>query len=257
LPLVDAAFAPHAPYTVNDENLKRVRLMADEMHVPVHMHVHETAFEVEESEKMLGKRPLQRLDELGLLNPRMLAIHMTQLTDEEISLVAQRGVNVVHCPESNLKLNSGSCPVGALIKAGVNVALGTDGAASNNDLDMFGEMRSAALLGKITADDATAVSAREVLAMATINGAKALGLEDKIGSLEIGKQADMVAIDLNHVSTQPVYDPIAQLIYSCSRDQVSDVWVAGVQRVNNKKVVDLDEADLIHKAQVWAKKIKN
>ena len=256
LPLVSTSFAPHAPYTVNDDNLKRVRMMADEMLVPVHMHIHETAYEVSESENMLGKRPLQRLEELGLLNPRMLAVHMTQLKDEEIELVAEKGVNVVHCPESNLKLSSGFCPVAKLLDAGVNVSLGTDGAASNNDLDMFGEMRSAALIGKAIADDATALPAHSALAMATINGAKALGLDKQIGSLEIGKQADMVAIDLDYISTQPVYDPIAQLVYSASREQVTDVWVAGEHKVQNKKLTNIDQNNVIHKAQAWAKKIK-
>ncbi len=255
MPLVTTSFAPHAPYTVNDDNLKRIRIMADEMLVPVHMHIHETSHEVTESENMLGKRPLTRLEELGLLNPRMIAVHMTQLNDGEISLVAEKGVHVVHCPESNLKLNSGFCPIGKLIDAGVNVALGTDGAASNNDLDMFGEMRTAALLGKAVADNATAIPAHTALAMATINGAKALGLDDKIGSLEIGKQADIVAIDLDHVSTQPVYDPIAQLVYSASREQVTDVWVAGEQKVQNKKLTGLDTSELIYKSQRWAKKL--
>ena len=256
LSLVNTAFAPHAPYTVNDDNLKRVRMMADEMLVPVHMHIHETAFEVSESENMLGMRPLQRLEELGLLNPRMVAVHMTQLNDIEIELVAKKGINVVHCPESNLKLSSGFCPVAKLLDAGVNVALGTDGAASNNDLDMFGEMRSAALIGKAIANDATALPANTALAMATINGAKALGFENQIGSLEIGKQADMVAVDLNYISTQPVYDPISQLVYSASREQVTDVWVAGKHKVHNKQLIDIEKNDLINKAQVWSKKIK-
>lgn len=255
MPLVTTTLAPHAPYTVNDDNLNRIRIMADEMLVPVHMHIHETAQEVTESENMLGKRPLARLEELGLLNPRMVAVHMTQLNDDEIALVAEKGVNVVHCPESNLKLNSGFCPVGKLIDAGVNVALGTDGAASNNDLDMLGEMRTAALLGKAVADSATAIPAHTALAMATINGAKALGLENKIGSFKIGKQADIVAIDLDHVSTQPVYDPIAQLVYSASREQVTDVWVAGQHKVQNKKLMGLDVNEVMYKAQTWAQKI--
>ena len=257
MPLVTTTLAPHAPYTVNDDNLTRIRMMADEMGVPVHMHIHETAHEVSESKNILGKRPLARLEELGLLNPRMIAVHMTQLTDEEIELIAEKGVHVVHCPESNLKLNSGFCPIGKLFDAGINVALGTDGAASNNDLDMLGEIRTAALLGKAIANDATAIPAHTALAMATINGAKALGLEDKIGSLEIGKQADIVAIDLDHVSTQPVYDPIAQLVYSASREQVTDVWVAGEQKVRNKKLTSIDENNLIYKAQNWAKKINS
>lgn len=257
MPLVTTSFAPHAPYTVNDDNLNRIRIMADEMLVPVHMHIHETQHEVTESENMLGKRPLARLEELGLLNPRMIAVHMTQLNDDEIDLVAEKGVHIAHCPESNLKLNSGFCPISKLIDAGVNVALGTDGAASNNDLDMLGEMRTAALLGKAIADNATAIPAHTALAMATINGAKALGLDDKIGSLEIGKQADIVAIDLDHVSTQPVYDPIAQIVYSASREQVTDVWVAGEQKVENKKLIGLDVSELTYKAQTWAKKINS
>lgn len=255
MPLVTTTFAPHAPYTVNDDNLKRVQMMADEMGVNVHMHIHETEQEVNESNEMLGMRPLQRLDELGMLNRRLLAVHMTQLTDEEIALIAEKGVNVVHCPESNLKLNSGFCPIGKLVDAGVNVALGTDGAASNNDLDMMGEMHTAALLGKAVANSTTAIPASTALAMATINGAKALGLDDKIGSLEVGKQADIVAIDLDHVSTQPVYDAIAQIVYSASRQQVSDVWVAGKQQVENHQLLHIDDVKLKQSAKKWAEKI--
>lgn len=255
MPLVTTAFAPHAPYTVNDDNLTRTRLTADEMGVPIHIHMHETAYEVDESNKIIGMRPLQRLNKLGMLNPRLIAVHMTQLNDDEIDLIAKKGIHIVHCPESNLKLNSGFCPIGKLMNAGVNIALGTDGAASNNDLDMMSEMQTAALLGKVVANDSTAISASTALEMATINGAKALGLEDKIGSLEIGKQADIVAIDLDHVSTQPVYDPIAQIVYSASRQQVSDVWIAGKQKVDNHQLVDIDEVKLKHTAQGWAKKI--
>ena len=255
LPLVCTAFAPHALYTVNDDNLTRVQIMADEMGVPIHMHVHETAHEVDESEKMLGMRPLQRLDQLGLLNNRLLAVHMTQLNDDEIKLIGDKGVNVIHCPESNLKLNSGFCPIGKLVESNVNVALGTDGAASNNDLDMLGEMQTAALLGKAVANDTTAIPAATALSMATINGAKALGLENKIGSLEVGKQADIVAINLDDVSTQPVYNPIAQLVYSASRQQVSDVWVAGKQQIENHQLIHIDEHKLKYAAQQWAQKI--
>jgi len=254
-PLVTTAMAPHAPYTVNDDNLTRTRILADELVIPVHMHVHETEHEVQESENMLGIRPIERLQNLGLLNARLLAVHMTQLTDQEIDKIAESGVNVVHCPESNLKLNSGYCPVHQLIEAGVNVALGTDGAASNNDLDMFGEMQTAALIAKTVANDATALPAKTVLEMATINGAKALGLENKIGSIEPGKQADLIAIDLDHLSTQPVYDPIAQIVYAASRQQVSDVWVAGKQQVNNHELLNMDHANLIHTAQKWASTI--
>ena len=256
LPLVTTAMAPHAPYTVNDDNLTRTRVLADELVVPVHMHVHETEHEVQESQNMLNMRPIERLQKLGLLNARLLAVHMTQLNDDEISAIADNGVNVIHCPESNLKLNSGYCPVHQLIESGVNVALGTDGAASNNDLDMFGEMQTAALIAKTVANDATALPAKTVLEMATINGAKALGLEDKIGSIEVGKQADLIAVDLDHLSTQPVYDPIAQLVYAVSRQQVSDVWVAGKHQVSNHELQHMDHAQLIHTAQQWAAKIK-
>lgn len=257
LPLVTTAMAPHAPYTVNDDNLKRTRTLADELIIPVHMHVHETAHEIQESTNMLQMRPLERLKNLGLLNARLLAVHMTQLTDDEIKMVAESGVNVVHCPESNLKLNSGYCPVNQLILAGANVAMGTDGAASNNDLDMFSEMQTAALIGKTIANSTTALPAKTILEMATINGAKALGIEDKVGSIETGKQADIIAIDLDHLSTQPVYDPIAQLIYAASRQQVSDVWVAGKQQVSNHELQNMDSASLTSTAQKWSSIIQS
>ncbi|MBL1274641.1 MAG: TRZ/ATZ family hydrolase, partial [Ectothiorhodospiraceae bacterium] len=185
-PLITTAFAPHAPYTVSDEPLQRILTFADEMDVPIHMHLHETEHEVQEAESNTDLRPLARMEALGLISPRFMAVHMTQLVDEEIDQIATRGAHIVHCPESNMKLASGYCPVQKLLNAGVNVALGTDGAASNNDLDMFGEKRSAALLGKVVARDASALNATQVLHMATLGGAKALGLEAQIGSLEIG-----------------------------------------------------------------------
>ena len=195
--LCSTAFAPHAPYTVSDEPLQKIRTLADELELPIHMHVHETLHEVEQAQAQTGQRPLQRLQELGLVNPSLIAVHMTQLSDEEISLFAESGAHIVHCPESNLKLASGFCPVARCLAAGINVALGTDGAASNNDLDMFGEMRTAALLGKAVAGDASAIPAMTALRMATINGAKALGLDTCCGSLSVGKAADVIAIDLS------------------------------------------------------------
>ena len=236
LSLIETTLAPHAPYTVSDEPLNKVRTYADELQIPIHMHVHETVQEVSDSESQHGKRPLSRLNDLGLLNPRMIAVHMTQLNDQEIQLCAQQGIHIAHCPESNHKLASGYCPVKQLLKAGVNVCVGTDSAASNNNLDMLGEMQSAALAAKNSSKDAKALPAWQTLEMATINGAKALNLQHKIGSLAIGKSADITAIDLSHVSTQPVYDPISQIVYSASRDQVSDVWVQGNQLVKNKKL---------------------
>ena len=253
---VNTTLAPHAPYTVSDGPLEKVRTYADELHVPVHMHVHETADELSDSLAQYDKTPLQRLNDLGLLNPRMMAVHMTQLSDADIDLVTKQGIHVVHCPESNLKLASGFCRTFDLLQAGINVCLGTDSASSNNDLDMLGEMRSACLMAKMVANNASALPAWQALEMATINGAKALNTQDEIGSLEIGKSADIVAINLNHVSTQPVYDPVAQIVYSASRDQVSDVWVQGKARVTNHKLVGTDIAQLLNKAAQWGEQIK-
>lgn len=253
---IKTTLAPHAPYTVSDGPLEKIRTYADELHVPVHMHLHETAQEIVDSNAQYGKTPLQRLHDLGMLNPRLMAVHMTQLSDTEINLVAEQGIHVVHCPESNLKLASGFCRAYDLLEAGTNVCLGTDSASSNNDLDMLGEMRSACLIAKMVANNASALPAWQALEMATINGAKALNSQDEIGSLEIGKSADMVAIDLNHISTQPVYDPIAQIVYSASRDQVTDVWVQGKARVTNRKLVGADISQLLTKAAHWGEQIK-
>lgn len=231
--LVSTAFAPHAPYTVSDEPLRRLRVLADEMDVPIHMHVHETAFEVNEAIKHGGLRPLERLERLGMLNNRLMAVHMTQLLPGEIEAVAAAGVHVVHCPESNLKLATGLCPVAELLAAGINVALGTDGAASNNDLDMLGELRSASLLAKGLSGDPTVLAADAALQMATLNGARAMGLDTITGSIVPGKAADLVAVDLDRPATTPVYDPVAQLVYAASRDQVSHVWVNGRPLLDN------------------------
>lgn len=252
---VNTCIAPHSPYTVSDRPLVQVRTYADELQIPIHMHVHETADEVEQGFKQTGMRPLERLYELGLLSPRMMAVHMTQLDDQEIQLAADLGIHVVHCPESNLKLASGSCRVADLLAAGVNVCLGTDSAASNNDLDMLGEMRTAGLLAKNVTNDASALPAWQVLELATINGAKALNVQDEIGSLELGKSADCIAIDLMNVSTQPVYDPISQIVYSASREQISDVWVGGKLRVNNRKIVGVDLASVLEKTAMWQQRI--
>ncbi|MGD8408202.1 MAG: TRZ/ATZ family hydrolase [Thiohalophilus sp.] len=253
--LIHTAFAPHAPYTVSDEPLQRIRTYAEELDIPIHMHVHETAHEVQESFDKTGKRPLQRLADLDLLNPHLLAVHMTQLTGDEIALLAETGVHVVHCPESNLKLASGFCPAHELDKAGVNLCLGTDGAASNNDLDMFSEMRSAALLGKAVAGEASALPAETVLRMATINGARALGLEQEIGSLEPGKSADIIAVDLGDLETQPVYHPASQLIYAAGRDQVTDVWVAGRHLLKQRELTTLDPDTLLTRAREWQQRL--
>lgn len=253
--LVHTAFAPHAPYTVSDGPLAKLRTFNNELNLPVHMHVHETAHEVETAVQSTGKRPLARLASLDLLGPNLAAVHMTQLSPADIDMVARAGANVVHCPESNLKLASGFCPVHALLKAGVNVALGTDGAASNNDLDMLAETRTAALLAKAVANDATAVPAHTALRMATLNGARALGLDDRIGSLAPGKAADMIAIDLSATSSQPLYDPVSQIVYTAGRDQVTDVWVAGQRLVRNRELTTVNIAEVLEKAARWRDKI--
>lgn len=253
--LVTTAFAPHAPYTVSDGPLGNLRTLNNELDLPLHIHVHETAHEVNEAMRTTGQRPLARLAALDLLQPNLVAVHMTQLNDDEIRLLAERGVHVAHCPESNLKLASGFCPVHKLLQAGVNVALGTDGAASNNDLDMLSEMRTAALLAKGVALEATALPAAAALRMATLNGAKALGIEERTGSIKAGKAADLVAIDLSAIATQPVYDPISQIVYAASREQVTDVWVSGNRLLNERRLTTLDEAAVLEKAQRWHVKI--
>jgi 5-methylthioadenosine/S-adenosylhomocysteine deaminase len=255
-PLLRTAFAPHAPYTVSDAPLQRIRMLSDEMEIPIHMHVHETRDEVEQAQTRDGQRPLARLDRLGLLTPALLAVHMTQLDDSEIARVAESGAQVIHCPESNLKLASGFCPVAKLLAAGVNVALGTDGAASNNDLDLLGECRSAALLAKAVAGDAAAVPAHAALHMATLNGARALGLADEIGTLCAGKSADVVAVDLAALATQPCYDPVSQLIYAAGREQISDVWVAGRALLQDGVHTTLDTQSLLAEAMEWRNNIK-
>lgn len=254
-PLLSFSFGPHAPYTVADDPLNQIRTMSDELGIPVHIHLHETAGEVQNSVDKTGERPFERLDKLGLIGPNLIAVHMTQLNDEEIARLAEQRCSVVHCAESNLKLASGFCPVQKLIDAGVNVALGTDGAASNNDLDMIGEMRSAALLAKGVAGDARAVPAALALQMATLNGAVALGLDHEIGSLEPGKSADMVCVDLNRPSTQPVYDPIAQFVYAATHDQISDVWVAGQALYQDRRHTRIDPQDVLFRASAWQQRI--
>ena len=255
-PLIRTAFAPHAPYTVSDGPLERIRVLADELDIPIHMHVHETATEVEQSLKDHGKRPIARLDDLGLLGPRLVAVHMTQLEDEELAAFADSGAHVIHCPESNLKLASGFCPLQKLLAAGVNVALGTDGAASNNDLDLFGEMRTAALLAKGVARDARAADAATVLRMATLNGARALGLGDETGSLEVGKWADLCAVALDEAETRPLYHPVSQLVYAASRQQVTDVWVGGEHVLKGRALTRLDEEAVLHRAGLWGQRLK-
>jgi len=254
-PLVRSAWAPHSPYTVSDGPLERIRALAEELDIPVHIHVHETAHEVESARAENGERPLERLERLGLLGPRLIAVHMTQLEDGDFDHLAECGAHVVHCPESNLKLASGLCPVGRLLRAGASVAIGTDGAASNNDLSMFGEMRTASLLAKSVAGDPSVLPAAQALEIATLGGARALGMEASIGSLETGKDADVVAIDLSPPETSPVYNPISQIVYSASTHQVTDAWVAGRRVLEDRRLLTIDEAAVSARAEEWRRRI--
>jgi 5-methylthioadenosine/S-adenosylhomocysteine deaminase len=233
----------------------KIRVIAEELDASIHMHVHETAFEVQQALEQRGERPLARLARLGLLGPRFQAVHMTQISEEDLALLVESNTSVIHCPESNLKLASGFCPVERLWQAGVNVAVGTDGAASNNDLDLLGETRTAALLAKAVAGSATALDAHRALRMATLNGARALGIEAEVGSLEVGKAADMVAFDLSGLAQQPVYDPVSQLIYATGRDCVKHLWVAGKQLLDDRRLTRLDEQQLIATAKAWGQRI--
>ena len=254
-PRIKITFGPHAPYTVSDENLEKVRVIAEELDAAIHMHVHETAFEVQQAVDKTGERPLARLGRLGLLGPRFQAVHMTQISEDDLALLVESNTSVIHCPESNLKLASGFCPVEPLWQAGVNVAIGTDGAASNNDLDLLGETRTAAMLAKAVAGSATALDAHRALRMATLNGARAMGLDSEIGSLEVGKAADIVAFDLSGLAQQPIYDPVSTLIYATGRECVKHLWVAGKQLLDDRRLTRMDEQQLTATAIAWGQRI--
>jgi len=254
-PLIRVGFGPHAPYTVSDEPLKKVAVLAQEMDVPIHIHLHETAQEVEDSIKQFGMRPTQRLMDLGLLSPLTQCVHMTQINDIDIAILQQSGAHVIHCPESNLKLASGFCPVDKLLNANINVAIGTDGAASNNDLDLFSELKTAALLAKAVSNNAAALNAHSALRMATLNGAKAMGIDDQVGSLEIGKQADITAVHIGDLELQPLYNPASQLIYTHVGHKVSHLWVNGKCLMRNRELLTINEHELSSKVRTWREKI--
>jgi len=254
-PLISFTLSPHSPYTVSDDTLQRISVLSETLDFPVHMHLLETEWEIKQSYQQHERHPLSRLEQHGLLSPRLQAVHMAQLSTDDIGKIAESGAQVVHCPQSNLKLASGICPLASLVDAGINVALGTDGAASNNDLDMFAEAKTAALLAKGVSGDAQAVNAFQALEMMTINGARALGLENRVGSIEAGKQADLCALDLSAPETQPLHHVVSQLIYSASRSQVSDVWVAGRQLLKSGELTTIDLNEVIQSAQRWQGKL--
>lgn len=253
--LVTFTLAPHAPYTVSDEAFRKVVTLAEQEDMLIHCHIHETAGEVDNGIQAHHQRPLARLKALGLLSPRLIAAHMVHLSPEDIELAARHGLSVAHNPSSNMKLASGIAPVSAMLSAGINVGIGTDGAASNNKLDMLAETRLAALLAKVGTLDPTTVPAATALRMATQNGANALGLGDRIGSLKAGKDADVIAIDLSSVETAPAFDPVSHVVYAAGREQVSHVWVKGRELLRERHLCTLDEAALKARAEDWRLRI--
>ena len=255
-PLLSFCFAPHAPYTVSDKTLTSILTYAEQLDLPVHMRLHETEAEIKHSLENFGIRPIARLHQLGLLSPGLIGVNMIHLAEEEIELIGNQGCSVAHCPSSNLKLANGYSPVSALLRQGINVGLGTDGAASNNRLDMFGEMRLTALLAKGQSNRADELPAYQALQMATLNGAKALGLGDRIGSLVKGKMADITAVDFSAPELSPCYDPVSHLVYSAGREHVSNVWVDGKILVKEGKLTTLNEQEILAKALFWKDRIK-
>lgn len=254
-PLLSFAFAPHAPYTISDATFGHLNTLADQLGLPIHTHIHETADEVRDSLKQYGLRPLERLAQLGLLGPNFIGVHAVHLNDAEIGLLAAHGCHVAHCPSSNLKLASGIAPIAKLIQAGVNIGIGTDSAASNNRLDLFAEMRLAALLAKGTSGDATVLPAAAALKAATLNAARALNLDSQIGSIVPGKRADLVAVDFRALPNQPLFDPVSHLVYVAGRENVSHVWVDGKLKLHERRLVDLNTDDLTARATYWRNKL--
>jgi 5-methylthioadenosine/S-adenosylhomocysteine deaminase len=253
--LVTFTLAPHAPYTVGDAMLKRMAVLAEEIDVPIHCHVHETKEEIAQGMAKDGVRPFERLRRLGVVGPRLIAVHSVHMDETELDVMAREGVTVAHCPSSNLKLASGVAPVAAMRKRGIRVGLGTDGAASNNRLDLFTEARTAALIAKAASGDASVIPAAEALEMATIEPARALGLDDRIGSIAAGKSADLVAVELSSPETLPCYDPVSHLVYAAGREQVTHSWIDGRLRLNGRRLTDIDERDLEDKARWWQRRL--
>jgi 5-methylthioadenosine/S-adenosylhomocysteine deaminase len=254
--LLRTTFAPHAIYTAADHELIRVAELAEEYDLKINMHIHETEAEIKHSVEKFHARPIKRLQQMGLISPRLIAVHMAHINEEDSEIIKAGKPSIVHCPQSNMKLASGTCPVHHLKQLGLNVALGTDGAASNNDLDMLAEMQSASFLAKLSTHNPKVQTDLEALTMATLNGAKALGIDDVTGSLTKGKSADFIAINLDEIETSPIYHPESLVVYSASRHQVTDTWVAGKQLMKNRQLLTLDEEAIKAKAKEWSKKIK-
>jgi 5-methylthioadenosine/S-adenosylhomocysteine deaminase len=254
--LLTFCMAPHAPYTVSDRSLTQVLTLAEQLDVPIHLHLHETEDEIAQERSRHGLRPLQRLQALGMLSPNLIAVHAIHVEDAEIQMLASHGCHVAHCPSSNLKLASGFAPVARYLEAGVNVGLGTDGAASNNRLDLLEEMRLASLLAKAVSRRADVLPSHTAVRMATLNGAVALGLERRIGSIVRGKEADLVAVNLSTLPMSPCFDPVSHLVYCASRQDVSDVWIGGRRVLQSGHLTTLDEHELLSRALRWQERLK-
>lgn len=253
--LTRIAFGPHAPYTISNKPMEKIATYAEELDACIQIHLHETAREVSDSLKAHGSRPIQRLIDIGLLSPLTQCVHMTQVNEQDITTLVEHNAHVIHCPKSNLKLASGFCPVDKLLLENINVALGTDSAASNNSLDMFSEMSTAALVAKAVSGNAGAVNAHTALEMATINGAKAMGWDDKIGSIETGKSADLVAVELGTIESEPLYNLASQLAYTNIGSRVSHLWVKGAALMIERQLQTLNEHEILAKAKQWQRKL--
>ena len=254
--LITTSIAPHAPYSVSDEAFTLINTYSEELSINIHTHLHETQWEIEDSIEKYGITPVQRLNNLGIIGPSLMAVHCVHLNDQDMATLAKNKVSIVHNPSSNMKLGSGIADIAKMLKQNLNISLGTDSSASNNRLDMMEEMRLAALLIKGSTKSPESFSANEAIKMATINGAKALGLESIIGSIEKNKKADLVAIDLNSIENQPIYNPLTTLVYSSSRSDVSYVWIDGEIKLKDKKLVKIDEERIIQLAKKWQRKLK-
>ena len=253
--LISTIFGPHSTYSLNENNLSTISTIASELDIGIQIHLHETNQEVLDGLAKRGERPIETLFNLGLLGPKTQCVHMTNLNDEDIELLSRTGAQVIHCPESNMKLASGICPISKLLNAGVNVGIGTDGAASNNDLNLFGELKSATLLAKINSMDATALTASEALTLGTLGGAKALGMEKNIGTIEVGKLADLIAVDLHQIEMQPMHDVFSQLIYVNSGSHVTHSWIQGEQIMHERELLKIDQDNLRRRILKWQKKL--
>ena len=255
-PLTHFCLAPHAPYTVSDNSFRRILTLSEQLNLPIHCHLHETRHELEDSQQQHGVTPIRRLHQLGLLGPEFIGVHGVHFSEDELALLADTGASIAHCPTSNMKLASGFAPVARMRQLGINVGLGTDGAASNNRLDLFAEMKLAALLAKGSTGDAAALPAHDVLRMATLGGAQALGLADEIGSLTPGKSADICAVHLGALESRPCYDPVSHLVHVCGRESVSHVWIAGKCCVDNKTLPKQSLNDLETAIALWQNKLE-